>query len=119
MTITEYYSAKIYALSGQPRFRGTGTKREYNTFFDYARVELLHFLDEISNLRSKKKPVIIARTFRKMMNDEEEMKKSWVVCPISKKQSYVLAQIAVENGIQLLSYIDIINQEENEEEEDY
>ena len=54
-----------------------------------------------------------------MMNDEEEMKKSWVVCPISKKQSYVLAQIAVENGIQLLSYIDIINQEENEEEEDY
>ena len=60
---TEYMTAKIYSLSGQPKFRGTGAKREYNTFFDYARIELLHFLDQVANLRSKKKAVVIARTF--------------------------------------------------------
>jgi hypothetical protein len=118
MTELEYYSAKIYALSGQPKFRGTGTKREYNTFYDYARVELLHFLDEVACIRSKKKSVVIARTFRKMMNDEEEVKKSWVVCPISKKQAYVLAEIAIEYGIQILSYIDIMKKEEYDEEEE-
>ena len=74
---TEYMTAKIYSLSGQPKFRGTGAKREYNTFFDYARIELLHFLDQVANLRSNKKAVIIARTFRKMMSDEEEEKKKY------------------------------------------
>lgn len=118
---TEYMTAKIYSLSGQPKFRGTGAKREYNTFFDYARIELLHFLDQVANLRSKKKAVVIARTFRKMMSDEEEAKKMWVVCPISKKQAFVLAQIAIENNISLLSCPQICNQEEDEEyeEEDY
>ena len=72
---TDYIPANIYSLSGQPKFRGTGAKREYNTFFDYARIELLHFLDQVANLRSKKKAVVIARTFRKMMSDEEEAKK--------------------------------------------
>ena len=119
--MVEYYAAKIYSLSGQPKFRGTGTKREYNTYFDYARIELLYFLEQIANLRSKKKAVIIARTFRKMMSDEEEAKKMWVVCPISKKQAFVLAQIAIANNISLLSYPQIPNQEEDEEyeEEDY
>ena len=116
MNELEYYSAKIYALSGQPKFRGTGTKRVYNTFYDYARIELFHFLDQVSNLRSKKKPVIIARTFRKMMDDEEESKKTWIVCPISKKQAFVLAEVAIENEIPLLSYLEI-NQEYEEEEE--
>ena len=111
MTKLEYYAAKIYALSGQPKFRGNGTNREYNTFFDYARVELLYFLDHISNLQSKKKSVVIARNFCKMMSDEKWAKESWMVCPISKKQAYVLAEIAIANNIQLLSYIEISNQE--------
>jgi hypothetical protein len=118
----EYYTAKIYALSGQPKFRGSGTKREYNTFYDFARIELLHFLEEVSDLRSKKKAVMIARTFRKMMNDEEEAKKAWVVCPISKKQAFVLAEIAINNGIRLSDYLEITNQENYEgddPEDDY
>jgi hypothetical protein len=116
MNELEYYTAKIYALSGQPKFRGAGTKREYNTFYDYARIELFHFLDQVSNLRSKKKAVMIARTFRKMMDDEEEAKKMWIVCPISKRQAFVLAGVAIENEIPLLSYLEI-NQEYEEEEE--
>jgi hypothetical protein len=122
MTKLEYYTAKIYALSGQPKFRGSGTKREYNTFYDFARIELLHFLEEVSDLRSKKKAVMIARTFRKMMNDEEEAKKAWVVCPISKKQAFVLAEIAINNGIRLSDYLEITNQENYEgddPEDDY
>ena len=119
MTKLEYYTAKIYALSGQPKFRGTGTKREYNTFYDFARIELLHFLEKVSDLRSKKKAIMIARTFRKMMNDEEESKKSWVVCPISKKQAYVLAEIALDYGIRLSDYIEITNQENYEEDGEY
>ena len=122
MTKLEYYTAKIYALSGQPKFRGSGTKREYNTFYDFARIELLHFLEEVSDLRSKKKAVMIARTFRKMMNDEEEAKKTWVVCPISKKQAFVLAEIAINNGIRLSDYLEITNQENYEgddPEDDY
>ena len=122
MTKLEYYTAKIYALSGQPKFRGSGTKREYNTFYDFARIELLHFLEEVSDLRSKKKAVMIARTFRKMMNDEEEAKKTWVVCPISKKQAFILAEIAINNGIRLSDYLEITNQENYEgddPEDDY
>ena len=83
MTKLEYYTAKIYALSGQPKFRGSGTKREYNTFYDFARIELLHFLEEVSDLRSKKKAVMIARTFRKMMNNEEEAKQFIAHCNLS------------------------------------
>lgn len=116
MTTLDYYTAKIFALSGQPKFRGTGTKRTYNSYYDYARIELYYFLDKLSNIRdARTKGVRIARTFRKMMNDEEFAKNTWIVCPISPKQSYVLAKLAVENNIPLLNYIEL---EENEEEDE-
>ena len=119
MTTIYYYSAKIYALSGQPKFRGAGKNRVYNTFFDYARMELYFFLDSLSNIRdARKKGVRIARTFRKMMDEADYEKKTWIVCPISPKQAYVLANLAIENDIPLLSYPEIIALEENEEEDE-
>lgn len=115
MDIKDYYTAKIYGLSGQPKFRGSGAKREYNSYYDYARVELLYFLDQLASIpNSRKHAVIIAKKFRKMMRDEEEVKKMWLVCPISKRQAYVMAEIAVEYDIDFLSYPEIMEEQEEE-----
>lgn len=106
-TMLDYYTAKIYELSGQPKFRGCGSKRKYNPYFDFARFELLFFLERIADFSGKKKAVRIARTFCNIMKDEEKAKKMFVVCPMSEKQAYVLADFALDNEIGLLGYIEI------------
>lgn len=104
----QYLMAKIYAVSGQPKYREGG---DYNYYFYYAAIELQTFLteidkyyrDDVSNFG-----VFVARVCLDFMkNKQRRRKKNPVVCPMSAKQAYAIAIAAARVGINFRDFPDI------------